>query len=202
MLTIEHLTKSHGERTVIDDLSFSLPQKCGVVAIVGPSGCGKTTLLSLIAATAKETRGRIVHDYKKIAVAFQEPRLIDHLNLKENLNFVLPNCDKESGLFEMLVKKLDLAACQKTPAKALSGGEKQRASLLRAFAFGGDLVLLDEPFTALDPQRKKAVCELIESASANALILVTAHDKTDVDCLDAEILYTVGTPITALEKAN
>ncbi len=200
MLTIDHLTHAFGDKTVIENLCFSHAQKEGTIALVGPSGCGKTTLLSLIADSAKIRQGKIRHDYQKIAVAFQEPRLIPWLNLEENLNFVLSERKINSEFVEELLRKLELTQCQKTPAEALSGGERQRASLLRALAFGGDLLLLDEPFTALDPARKDNVCDLIRIAAEQALVIVTAHDEEDIACLGAEVLYTVGTPITSLKK--
>ena len=200
MLTITDLTHKNGDLTVIEKLSFSSEECHGILALVGPSGCGKTTLLSLIADPARVTCGSIVHGYRKIGVAFQEPRLISWLDLEENLNFVLSTNNTSFDLKEQLLQKFDLEALKNTRADALSGGEQQRVSLLRALAFGGDLVLLDEPFTALDKARKNAVADAINEAAKSALVIVTAHDKNDLVGLRATVLEMVGTPVFSLRK--
>lgn len=202
MLTLTDLTHKNGERTVIEKLSFSSAARHGILALVGPSGCGKTTLLSLIADPARITQGSIAHDYQKIAVAFQEPRLIPWLSLEENLNFVLSANNTSFDLKEQLLQKFDLEALKNTRADALSGGEQQRASLLRALLFGGDLVLLDEPFTALDKARKNAVTDAINEAARSAFVIVTAHDKSDLEGLDATAFEMVGSPVFALRELH
>ena len=119
---------------------------------------------------------------------------------KVNRTIIISLNNKPKNLKEQLLQKFDLEALKNTRADALSGGEQQRVSLLRALAFGGDLVLLDEPFTALDKARKNAVADAINEAAKSALVIVTAHDKNDLVGLRATVLEMVGTPVFSLRK--
>ncbi|RUT96688.1 ABC transporter ATP-binding protein, partial [Mesorhizobium sp. USDA-HM6] len=166
-------------------------------AIVGPSGCGKTTLLRLIAGFEAPDRGRIALDGKVLAnggaavpahrrgigVVAQDGALFPHLTIADNIGFGMPrNAEKRAEhIIELAyIVGLDKAILKRRPHE-LSGGQQQRVALARAMAMKPRLMLLDEPFSALDTglraSMRKAVAELLEEAGITA-ILVT-HDQAE-----------------------
>ena len=139
MLKLQNLTKRFGEKTVIENLTHAFPD-AGAVALMGPSGCGKTTLLRLIAGLEKPDDGTVEKEGLRISYAFQEPRLAPTLTCRENVALVLEK-GKDAAVDELLSAfELQEAAAQ-YPA-ALSGGMRQRVSLARALAYGGDVLLV------------------------------------------------------------
>jgi iron(III) transport system ATP-binding protein len=166
-------------------------------AIVGPSGCGKTTLLRLIAGFEAPDSGRILLDgevladgaegvpahRRNIGVVAQDGALFPHLSIADNIGFgVDRNADRRAERIAELayVVGLDKAILRRRPHE-LSGGQQQRVALARAMARKPRLMLLDEPFSALDTSlrasMRKAVAELLETAGI-ATILVT-HDQAE-----------------------
>ena len=196
MLKLLELTKKYGEKTVIDRLTHTFPAS-GAVALMGPSGCGKTTLLRLIAGLEKPDGGTVEKDLR-LSYAFQEPRLVPTLTCRENVTLVLPK-DRDPAAADDLLTAFELgdAACQ-LPA-ALSGGMRQRVSLARALAYGGDVLLLDEPFSALDEALKARVAAVIRERTKNALLLMVTHDEGDAALLGATVLHCTGTPFGKLQ---
>lgn len=180
MLRISHLFKKFGNTVVLDDFSMSCPDT-GVTAIMGASGIGKTTLLNIIAGIQKADFGEIYSDFNKISYKFQEPRLLPWLTAKENVETVTDNADK-------WLEMVELANCADKYPHELSGGMQQRVALARALAYEGDLLLLDEPFGAVDSDTKEILIDAISGyAKTNAVILVT-HDVSDANALNAEII--------------
>ena len=201
MIKLDNVTRRFGDKTVLSDLSFTLPDK-GIFALMGPSGSGKTTLLRLLAGLDKPDSGYIESTHQKIAVAFQEHRLLPWLNCLDNLKLVLPK-DNECSIIAMKwLEALELTDAATLYPKALSGGMKQRLSLARALCYGGDLLLLDEPFSALDEGLKERIIPLIREAGRGALTVVITHNRAEAEALGATVLETVGDPITALVPAT
>ena len=190
MLKINALSFSYAKKPVLKD--FSLQVKKGeIVALMGESGCGKSTLLQLIAGLLKPKSGEIGHDFKKISYAFQEPRLFPWLTVKENLLAVLPRggANAEEAIFQAL-ELVELADSAELYPDSLSGGMKSRVSLARALVFGGDLLLLDEPFSALDEALRERLCERLKQkfkATGTTVILVT-HQLEDAERLADRIV--------------
>ena len=197
MLELLDVTRLFGDKTVLKSLSYTFPDR-GIVALMGPSGCGKTTLLRLLAELDRPDAGSIRSTHTKTAVAFQEPRLIPWLNCKDNIRIVLSKEKESSQSVDKVLKKLELSEAAKLPPSALSGGMKQRVSLARALAFGADLLLLDEPFSALDNARKKRIAPLIREANPDGLTILITHDRTDANLLGATVLQLDGTPVRSL----
>ncbi len=199
MIKLEHLTRRYGESTVIKDLSFTFPDK-GVFALMGPSGCGKTTLLRLLAGLDLPDGGTITSTHERTAVAFQEPRLLPWLNCEENIKCVLPKGKERSGIAKKYLEMLELGDEATAFPDQLSGGMKQRLSLARALAYEGDLLLLDEPFSALDTALKERIAPLLIKAGEQHLVVLVTHDEKEAVMLGATVLRCSGSPITSLDE--
>ncbi len=199
MVKLTNLTHKYGQKTVIKDLNFTFPEK-GIVTLTGPSGCGKTTLLRLIAGLERPTGGDLSVCYQRLSVAFQEPRLLPWLNAEENVKFVLPKDKQGSHFVDELFEVFGLSAHKNTLPEALSGGMRQRISLIRALAVGADLLLLDEPFSALDDACKREAAAFVKNANKNGLTVVVTHDERESELLSATPLYCAGEPFCEIKK--
>ena len=161
-LELQNIGKSFGDLVIFRDFSVSFTVN-GINCILGPSGCGKTSLLNMISGTLSPDTGS-TGDFPQLShsVVFQDPRLLPWKTAKENIAFVL----KEKMHGEELDKKVNeyLGLMQLEgfgdyyPSK-LSGGMKQRVALARAFSFKSDVILLDEPFKALDYKLKYSLID-------------------------------------------
>ena len=185
MIKIKNIIKNYGKTRVLDGFSMECPEH-GVIALMGASGIGKTTLLNIIAGIEKADSGAIESTFEKISYKFQEPRLLNWLTALENVESVLPDRSKDDAQRWLeLVEVSD--SCNKYPHE-LSGGMQQRVALTRALAYGGDLLLLDEPFSAVDSDTKRVLIKATKNyAQSRAVILVT-HDISEAKELDATII--------------
>lgn len=188
MIDLQNIDRHYGEKIVLKNLSFTFPDK-GAFALMGPSGSGKTTLLRLLAGLDRPDGGSITSTHHKVAVAFQEPRLFSWITCKENINIVLSKENTSSNQVLELLKAFELDEVADKHPSALSGGMQQRLSLARALAFGGDLVLLDEPFSALDADLKARIAPFIKKACKDSLLIFVTHDPCDAALLDATPLF-------------
>lgn len=195
MLNVQNLSFSYEKKEVLRNLSFSL-EDGEILAVMGPSGCGKSTLLHLIAGLHHGYGGTIETDAKRIAYAFQEPRLFPWLTVEENLRAVIANRAISKEEILAVLSKVELKEAANLYPSELSGGMKSRVSLARALLYDGDLYLLDEPFAALDDELRDALSlrlrTKIKDRSASA-ILVT-HQRSDAEALADRILEL--TPIS------
>ena len=180
MLKIENLSFSYDrEHPIFKDFNLEV-QDGELLAIMGPSGCGKSTLLSLIAGFLKPDSGKILCPTKRISYAFQEPRLFPWLTVEENLKAVLPKDAPTLQIRDMLAF-VGLSGTEKLYPDELSGGMKSRISLARALLYGGELFLLDEPFSALDQELSTALAkklrEHLKNTGASAILIT--HRRED-----------------------
>lgn len=190
-----------GEVEVIKDLSFSI-EKGSFTAFVGPSGCGKSTILSLIAGLLQPTAGYITfysEDFNapKIGYMLQHDHLLEWRDVYHNILLGLEiqhKVNKENiNLVNQLLKKYNLSEVKNQRPSALSGGMRQRIALIRTLALKPDLLLLDEPFSALDYQTRLNVSmdvyDIIKSEQKTA-ILVTHDISEAISMADTVILLT------------
>lgn len=197
---IKHLVKKYNDKIVLDDFSLVLPQK-GTVCLFGPSGCGKTTLLNCMAGLDSFDSGEIIGvQDKKISYLFQEDRLLPWISAKENIAAVLHlNAKKNSEEAEKWLALVGLEGeGNKLPAQ-LSGGMRQRVAIARALAYGGGLYLLDEPFHALDEERKSQIISLIQEHTPDSLKILVTHDPHEAE-LFADITYVLNGPPVKIVK--
>ena len=147
MLEIRNLSKDYQGLPVLRNLNIEVKDQ-EIVAIVGPSGCGKSTLLNLIAGTVKGFEGTIENHAEKTGYVFQEDRILPWLNVYDNIRIVRQREDGER--IHSLIKKMHLDGFESYYPEQLSGGMRQRCGIARAFYFGSELLLMDEPFKSLD----------------------------------------------------
>ena len=189
MLTIEHLTKQFGEKTLFRDLCLTVD---GPVVLWAPSGWGKTTLLRILMGLDTPTAGR-VRGVGRAAAVFQEDRLCPQLTALQNVTLVLPDSEKQyKEQIRENFQQLGMdAAALALPAARLSGGQKRRTALLRALWAPSDTLLLDEPFTGMDPDTLAAAAALLRTRCGTEPVLLATHDR--------EAIRLLGWPVIELE---
>ena len=185
MLKLTNITHRFDGRAVLEGVSLTLNSKQRV-ALMGPSGIGKTTLLRIALGLLKPTEGTVENRFQKPTAVFQEPRLLPWRTAVENVNLVLEDSSVTLPKARQALNALGLADALDKYPRELSGGMQQRVAIARALAAEGDLLVLDEPFKALDPALKESVLALVNQTSA-ALLLVT-HEETEAQALGCEIL--------------
>lgn len=186
MIEIRALSKRFGDNLVLDGIDLSIPSP-GVTAIIGASGRGKTTLLRLLAGLERPDGGSI-DGVGRVAYMFQEPRLLPWLTAAQNVNLVLRD-NAESMLETMTwLARLEIANAAEQYPHELSGGMQQRVALARTLAYGGDTILLDEPFRALDRPLRLRLYPLLREAAKTAAVVMVTHDPEDAEQLGAAVI--------------
>lgn len=177
-LRFEHVHMAFGEKTVFSDLSLSFSSP-GQYAILGPSGRGKTTLLRLIAGLEKPLSGRITGAQDaRISFCFQEDRLLPWKTALENVLLAAPSSESPD-LARYWLDQVGLSGEENSYPAALSGGMKRRVSLARALAYDAPILLMDEPFRALDEAMHARMLALVRSAAKDRLLILVTHDESD-----------------------
>lgn len=191
MPKLTNISKKWGNRSIFEGVSLDIEENKTTV-ILGKSGVGKTTLLSLI-SNLTDYEGEI-SGFGKISYVFQEPRLIPFLTVKENLEYALSSVYREEDLLKVIDKYLEMTGLnglKNKLASNLSGGEKQRVSLIRAFSYPSETILLDEPFSSLDVGLKMKIIDLYRDLlkfSPKTAVLVT-HDIDEALYLADDVIF-------------
>jgi len=185
MLKLTNISHAYGEKTVLKDVCLTL-QPGQRLALMGPSGVGKTTLLRIALGLLKPDAGMVENRFRKTAAVFQEPRLLPWRTAAENVNLVLGDdrttLKKACACLDALGLK---EACHKYPGE-LSGGMQQRVAIARAMAVEADLLVLDEPFKAMDEVLRRQV--MVQVAQTDAAILLVTHEETEAAALGCGII--------------
>jgi putative spermidine/putrescine transport system ATP-binding protein len=207
-LSISHVTKKFGDTVVVDDFNLDI-EKGEFVSFLGPSGCGKTTTLRMVAGFEIPTSGKIMLDgaditekapnQRNVGMIFQSYALFPNMTVSQNIGFGL-RIRKES---EAMVSLINLEKHANKYPYQLSGGQQQRVSLARALAVHPQVLLLDEPLSALDAKIRislRAEIRAIQKKLGITAIFVT-HDQEEalsisdrIVVMNVGVMEQVGTP--------
>ena len=222
MIEIKNIVKTAGEKVILDNISLTI-ESGSFVVLIGPSGCGKTTTLKLINKLIEPTSGEIYIDGKAISkedpiklrrnigYVIQNIGLFPHLTIKENIELI-PKLKGEkteqeiSDNTERLIKMVGLDPDEflyKYPSE-LSGGQQQRIGVIRAIATDADIILMDEPFSALDPITRTQLQEWLyelQQELKKTIIFVT-HDMDEALKLADKICIMQGGKIQQYDTAE
>ena len=190
MLKIDGLEKRFGEKVLFRGLCLAVD---GPAVLWAPSGWGKTTLLRILMGLEAPTAGA-VQGAGRVSAVFQEDRLCPQLTALQNVLLVLPGAgERYAPAVTADFARLGMdAAALALPVAKLSGGQKRRTALLRALWAEGDTLLLDEPFTGMDPQTLAAAAAFLRERCAGRPTLLATHDRAAIAAL--------GWPVIELEK--
>jgi NitT/TauT family transport system ATP-binding protein len=205
-VVIQNVSKAFGATVAIDDVSFTLPEN-SFVSIVGPSGCGKSTLLKMVAGLVLPNQGTIsVHGrpvggpVRDIGVVFQTPVLLPWRTTLGNVLFVVEMGGRKTGEFKQraldLLTLAGLSGFESSYPHELSGGMQQRTSICRAMLLKPPLILMDEPFGALDVitrERMGFALQTLWDESRNTVLFVT-HSITEAVLLSDVVIVMTPRP--------
>ena len=196
MIQFEHVSKSYGKTPVLKDLNFTIPDGQFVV-LIGPSGCGKTTTMKMINRLLEPDTGSIridgndIHSQDKVELrrhigyVIQQIGLFPNMTVAQNISVVprLLKYDK-ARCDEIVQEMLQLVHMEQYAGKypsELSGGQQQRIGVLRALAASPPIVLMDEPFSALDPLTREALQDEVKNLQQklNKTIVFVSHDMSE-----------------------
>jgi sulfonate transport system ATP-binding protein len=204
---VEQVVRRFGERTVLDHLDLTIEDE-ELVVLLGPSGCGKSTLLRLLAGLDRPDGGRVEVPAKR-AIVFQGDRLLPWQRVLRNVTLGLRGSDANERARRALAD-VHLGDREKAWPKQLSGGEAQRVALARALVSEPELILLDEPFAALDAITRLRMHDLVRELRRkhHASMLLVTHDIDEAIALadrivvmrDGRIGETHGVDLSAADR--
>ncbi|WP_333630608.1 ATP-binding cassette domain-containing protein [Agrobacterium cavarae] len=203
---LEQVSLQLGQQHFFFDTSF---EEAKVTAVVGPSGSGKSTLLNLVAGFEKPTGGRVLIGAddmggrdpaeRPISLIFQDNNLFAHLDIATNIGLgisaSLRLTQEDKAKIASALERVGLAGFEKRLPSSMSGGERQRAALARALVRQRAVMLLDEPFAALDPGLRAGMAGLLkelQSENDNTVLLVTHHPDDIRRLADAVVFLSDG----------
>jgi len=222
VITLTHVSKKYGHHVTVDDVSLDIGQG-ELVALLGPSGCGKTTTLRMIAGLTEASSGRILFDGRDVSslptyrrntgMVFQGYALFPHMTVADNVSFGLQmrgiRGGEAAGRVTEALEMVRLAPYASRLPRQLSGGQQQRVALARAFAIKPDVLLLDEPLSALDAKLRHEVRSEIRrlQRSLGLTTVFVTHDQEEAVSMADRIVVMnggrieqVGSPEEVYEK--
>ncbi len=179
-MKLDKVTVRYKDKTVLN--SFSCEIGPGITCITGPSGLGKTTLLHTLAGLITPDSGSVTGRPERVSLMFQDDRLFPWLSALKNIEIV---CDDEARA-RSLLKAVELEAEADSMPEELSGGMRRRIALARALAFGGDMLLLDEPFKGMDIELITRLAPLIKSQTIP--VIISTHSPEEQQIIGGTII--------------
>jgi lipopolysaccharide export system ATP-binding protein len=214
ILSVHHLKKSYRMRRIIEDVSMVV-RRGEAVGLLGPNGAGKTTLFYMISGLIRPDAGAIEldgHDvtrlpmYRRARLGIgylpQEPSIFKGLSVEDNIRAVLEitqhDRDRRERELEALLEEFDIKALRKSPAVALSGGERRRCEIARALASRPSFILLDEPFAGIDPIAVADIQVLVHHLKKRGIgVLITDHNvRETLGLIDRAYIIHAGRVLT------
>lgn len=222
ILRAEKLTKKFGDRTALDNISFSV-EKGEFLSILGPSGCGKTTLLRILIGLLSADSGKILlegnditnapPDKRKMGIVFQNYALFENMTVSGNISYAmrfrpeLKDIAKERT--NELISQVGLTEHKNKYPSELSGGQQQRVAIARTLALSPDIILFDEPMSALDVATRLTMREELKEIQyrfGTTMIYIT-HDQEEAFSMSDRIMvmgeaeiHQIGTPDELLDS--
>lgn len=215
MLKVSNIDKRFGDKQILIDFSFEI-SKGELVSILGPSGVGKSTLLQIISGIDSTHGGQVFIDGKDvtsmppekrpIGYVFQKPLLFPHMTVYENMAFALRKVKKLKGRYMKeeimaMLKDMQLDGLEKQLPNQLSGGQQQRVAIARALIQKPKVLLMDEPFSSLDPTLRQEMGEYIQGIRQRhqQTILFVTHDREESMALSNRVLLTLDGQVDQLD---
>lgn len=203
ILKIENLSKRYGKNLVLEDISFEV-EKGEFLSLLGPSGCGKTTILRLIIGIEQATSGRIykfgddITDLspmkRNIGIVFQNYSLFPNMNVYQNIAYALQNRKLPKEEIDKKVREIiDIVELgehvNKKPIN-LSGGQQQRVAIARTLVLNPDIILFDEPMSALDAEIKVVLRNQLKEIQKklNVTMIYVTHDQEEAFALSDRVM--------------
>ena len=193
MICLRDVSLAYGQKRILEHMTLDIPL-AGITALTGASGCGKTTLLRLVAGLERPDEGSVTGVRpEETAFLFQENRLLPWRSAQQHITDVLPRERRgEAGRYLAMV---ELTGEEHTRPGALSGGMARRLALARCAALGGNLLLLDEPFTGVDLPRALRLLERLRGL--HVPVLLVSHEAAVLDACD-RVIALDGPPLRVL----
>ncbi len=219
IIHLEHVSKSFGEQKVLNDISLDI-REGEILTVIGRSGCGKTTLLRLINGLQKPDTGRVCVEgedvaktdlialRRKIGYVIQNKGLFPHMTVEKNITYVpvISGRKDKAENHRLALELLNLAGLDETYAgrypDELSGGQQQRVGIARALASKAKILLMDEPFGALDEITKRSMQKelLALQEKLKMTVVFVTHDIREAMCLGSRVLVMEQGKIAQLDE--
>lgn len=196
IINVSELRKSFDQVVVFDGLNLKVGSN-EIVAILGPSGCGKSTLLRCIVGLEEVDAGELLFTHeeggKSVGYLFQQPILYPHLNVEGNIALGFNKKHNRSERSKIIAAELDsvnMSGFERRRVESLSGGEAQRVALVRAMLGQPELLLLDEPFSALDLESRRAITIQTRDwlKQKNTAAIHVTHDPEEASLIADRVL--------------
>lgn len=215
-LEIKNLTKKYGEVTALDNISFDVKEG-EFLSVLGSSGCGKTTILRILVGLLDETEGKVFKDGEDITdfhpsersmgIVFQNYALFQNMTVLENIEYAMKIKEEFKGrsrdIAEDLIERMGLTAHRNMRPDELSGGQQQRVAIARTLALNPEIILFDEPMSALDVDTRLSLRDEIKDIQkefGTTMIYIT-HDQEEAFAMGDRIMVMkagtieqIGTP--------
>ncbi len=187
MLELKDVTLHFERKTVLDGCCLRL--NAGErIALMGPSGCGKTSLLRVALGLQMPDGGSAGCTFQSVAAVFQEPRLLPWRTAAENVNLVLSDRAETMPKALHWLDELELSDARALYPAEMSGGMQQRLSIARALASKPELLVMDEPFKAMDDKLNERVIRTVAASIGEAALLLVTHSEAEARSLGCRIL--------------